>query len=321
MKIFDGHADIWYDVAQKRKNSEENIVKKYHLDRFKAGNVMGGIFIAYLEYNDELDDEKEMFHLINSTIHEIKSNSEIFNIIKRKGDFNRGIVEEKLNVIMGVEGLRAIGSNLDWLDTLYELGFRHASLTWNEENDLATGVAGDESRGLTPIGIEAIKKMEKLGMIIDVSHANEKSFWDIYNNTSKPFIASHSNAKALCNHRRNLTDEQIKAIASRDGVIGVNAYKHFISLDSHNQTLERFVDHIEHIISLVGIRHVALGFDFCEYLYTDKKEEDINPKGLENVSKAMGIIKELARRGYEESDIRKIAFENFMRIAETVLED
>ena len=321
MKIFDGHADIWYDVAQKRKNGEENIVKKYHLDRFKAGNVMGGIFIAYLEYNDELDDEKEMFHLINSTIHEIKSNSEIFNIIKRKGDFNRGIVEEKLNVIMGVEGLRAIGSNLDWLDTLYELGFRHASLTWNEENDLATGVAGDESRGLTPLGIEAIKKMEKLGMIIDVSHANEKSFWDIYNNTSKPFIASHSNAKALCNHRRNLTDEQIKAIASRDGVIGVNAYKHFISLDSHNQTLERFVDHIEHIISLVGIRYVALGFDFCEYLYADKKEEDINPKGLENASKAMGVIKELARRGYEESDIRKIAFENFMRIAETILED
>ena len=321
MKIFDGHADIWYDVAQKRKNGEENIVKKYHLDRFRAGNVMGGIFIAFLEHNDELDDEKEMFHLINSTIHEIKSNSDIFNIIKRKGDFNRGIVEEKLNVIMGVEGLRAIGSNLDWLDTLYELGFRHASLTWNEENDLATGVAGDESRGLTPIGIEAIKKMEKLGMIIDVSHANEKSFWDIYNNTSKPFIASHSNAKALCNHKRNLTDEQIKAIASRDGVIGVNAYKHFISLDSHNQTLERFVDHIEHIISLVGIRHVALGFDFCEYLYTDKKEEDINPKGLENASKAMGIIKELARRGYEESDIRKIAFENFMRIAETILDD
>lgn len=319
MKIFDGHADIWYDVAKRRKLGEESIVKKHHLDRLKAGNIMGGIFIAYLEHVDGQDDEKEMFHLINSTIHEIKENQDIFNIIKQKGDFNRGIVEGKLSVIMGVEGLRAIGTNLDWLDTLYELGFRHASLTWNEENELATGVAGDETRGLTPIGIEAVKKMERLGMIIDVSHANEKTFWDIYNNTTKPIIASHSNAKALCNHKRNLTDEQIKAIASRDGLIGINAYKGFLARDGYKQNLERYVDHIEYIISLVGVRHVALGFDFCEYLYADKKEEEINPQGLENASKAIAVIDELYKRGYSESDIRKIAFENFMRIAETLL--
>ena len=321
MKIFDGHVDIWYDVAEKRKLGEENIVKKYHYDRLKAGHIIGGIFIAYLEHRERQDDEKEMFHLINSTIHEIKNNSDIFNIIKKKGDFNRGIVEEKLSVLMGVEGLRAIGTNLDWLDTLYELGFRHASLTWNEENDLATGVAGNVERGLTPIGIEAVKKIEELGMIIDVSHANEKTFWDIYNNTTKPFIASHSNAKSLCNHKRNLTDEQIKAIASRDGVIGINAYKGFVAIDSYKQNLERFVDHIEYIISLVGVRHVALGFDFCEYLYADKKEEEINPQGLENASKAMAVIDELYRRGYSESDIRKIAFENFMRVIETILKD
>lgn len=319
MKIFDGHADIWYDVAQKRKLGEENIVKKYHLDRLRAGNIIGGIFIAYLEHIDGQDDEKEMFHLINSTIHEIKNNPDIFNIIKKKGDFNRGIVDEKLNVLMGVEGLRAIGKNLDWLDTLYELGFRHASLTWNEENELGTGVAGDENRGLTPVGVEAVKKMENLGMIVDVSHANEKTFWDIYENTTKPIIASHSNAKSLCNHRRNLTDEQIKAIASRDGLIGVNAYKGFVAIDPARQNVERYIDHIEHMVSLVGIKHVALGFDFCEYLYPDKKQEDINPQGLENASKAFSVIDGLYKRGYSESDIRKIALENFMRITENLL--
>lgn len=319
MKIFDGHADIWYDVAKRRKLGEESVVKKYHLDRFKSGNVMGGIFIAYLEHVDGQDDEKEMMHLINSTIHEIKTNSELFNIIKKQGDFNKGIVDEKLNVLMGVEGLRAIGKNLDWLDTLYELGFRHASLTWNEENELATGVAGDENRGLTELGIEAVKKMENLGMIIDVSHANEKTFWDIYNNTTKPFIASHSNAYSLCKHKRNLTDEQIKAIASRGGVIGVNAYKGFVAIDPARQNLERYVDHIEHIISLVGIKHVALGFDFCEYLYTDRKEEEVNPRGLENASKASSVLDELLKRGYSESDVRKIAYENFMRVIETLI--
>lgn len=319
MKIFDGHADIWYDVAQKRKLGEENIVKKYHLDRLRAGNIIGGIFIAYLEHIDGQDDEKEMFHLINSTIHEIKNNPDIFNIIKKKGDFNRGIVDEKLNVLMGVEGLRAIGKNLDWLDTLYELGFRHASLTWNEENELGTGVAGDEKKGLTSVGVEAVKKMENLGMIVDVSHANEKTFWDIYENTTKPIIASHSNAKSLCNHRRNLTDEQIKAIASRDGLIGVNAYKGFVAIDPARQNVERYIDHIEHMVSLVGVKHVALGFDFCEYLYPDKKQEDINPQGLENASKAFSVIDGLYKRGYSESDIRKIALENFMRITENLL--
>lgn len=318
MKIFDGHADIWYDVAKKRKLGEEGIVKKYHLDRLRAGKIIGGIFIAYLEHVDGQDDEKEMFHLINSTIHEIKNNPEIFNIIKKRGDFNRGIVEEKLNVIMGIEGLRAIGTNLDWLDTLYELGFRHASLTWNEENALATGVRGNRERGLTEIGIEAVKKMERLGMIIDVSHANEKTFWDIFNNTKGTVIASHSNVKALCKHDRNLTDEQIKAIASRDGVIGVNAYKGFVAIDPARQNIQRYVDHIDYLVSLVGVRHVALGFDFCEYLYSDKKEEDINPKGLENASKASNVIDELYKRGYSESDIRKITFENFMRISENL---
>lgn len=316
MKIFDGHADIWYDVAEKRRIGEENIVKKYHLERFKTGGIIGGIFIAYLEHKDEKDDEKEMLHLINSTIHEIKNNEDIFNIIKKSGDFNKGLVEEKLNILMGIEGLRAIGTNLDWLDTLYELGFRHASLTWNEENALGTGVAGDEKRGLTLAGIECVKKMEKLGMIIDLSHANDKTFWDIYDNTTGVLIASHSNCRELCNHKRNLTDEQIKAIALRDGVIGVNAYKRFVAIDPAKQNLSRFVDHIEHIISLVGVRHVALGFDFCEYLYKDKLESEINPSGLENASKAKDILAELQKRGYDESDIRKIAHENFMRVIE-----
>lgn len=319
MKIFDGHADIWYDVAKKRKLGEENIFKKYHLDRLKTGNIMGGIFIAYLEQIEGQDDEKEMFHLINSTIHEIRENQDIFNIIREKGDFNRGIVEGKFDIIMGIEGLKAIGKNLDWIDTFYELGFRHASLTWNEENHLATGVDGDKERGLTSIGKEAVKKMEKLGIIIDVSHANDKTFWDIYDNTTKPIIASHSNVKALCDHKRNLTDEQIKAIAKRDGVIGINAYKKFLARDRYKQNLERYVDHIEHIISLVGIKHAALGFDFCEYLYIDKKDEDINPIGLENASKAVSVLEELYKRGYNENDIRKIAFENFMRITEMIL--
>lgn len=319
MKIFDGHADIWFDVSAKRKNEEEHIVKKYHLDRFKAGNIMGGIFIAYLDEN-AVDEEKEMMWMINSTIHEIKKNEELYNIIKNSGDFNRGIINEKLNVLMGIEGLRAIKKNLDWLDTFYQLGFRHASLTWNEENDLGTGAKGDENRGITETGKAAIEKMNELGMIVDVSHANEKTFWGIYETSNKPIIASHSNARSLCDHVRNLTDDQIKAVAEGGGLVGAVAYKGFVDLEKEKQTIERYVDHIDYMVSLAGIKHVGLGFDFCEYLYTGRTGKDMNPKGLEDASYAQNVIEELRKREYSEEDIRKIAYENFMRVIEINLE-
>lgn len=319
MKIFDGHADIWFDVSAKRKNGEEHIVRDHHLERFKAGNIMGGIFIAYLDEN-AIDEEKEMMWMINSTIHEINQNDDLYNIIKNSGDFNKGIISGKLNVLMGIEGLRAIKKNLDWLDTFYQLGFRHASLTWNEENDLGTGAKGDESRGITEVGKTTIKKMNELGMIVDVSHANEKTFWGIYETSTKPIIASHSNARSLCDHVRNLTDEQIKAVAETGGLVGAVAYKGFVDLAKEKQTIERYVDHIDHMVSLVGMKHVGIGFDFCEYLYADRTGKDMNPSGLEDASYAQNVIEELRKRDYSEEDIRKIAYENFMRVIEVTLE-
>lgn len=319
MRIFDGHADIWYDVAQKRLLGKENIFKKYHLDRFKAGNVMGGIFIAYLDHKDELDDKHQMIQMINATMHEISQNKELFNIIKKSGDFEKGLNSDKINVLMGIEGLRAIDTDLDWLDTFYALGFRHCSLTWNEENALATGVKGDENRGLTTFGKKAIKKMETLGMIVDCSHANEKSFWDIYDTTTKAFIASHSNAKALCDHPRNLTDNQIKAIANKGGIIGINAFRHFVSQDENKKNIESFVDHIEYVASLTSIDNVGLGFDFCEYLYHEQPEIASNPLGLENASKASKVLEILYKRGYSKEDVEKIAYKNFERIINNIL--
>lgn len=158
--------------------------------------------------------------------------------------------------------------------------------------------------------------MNELGMIVDVSHANEKTFWDIYEVSDKPIIASHSNARKLCDHVRNLTDEQIKAIAESGGLVGAVAYKGFVDLEKEKQTIERYVDHIDYMVSLAGIKHVGLGFDFCEYLYAGRTGKDMNPKGLEDASYAQNVIEELRKREYSEEDIRKIAYENFMRVIE-----
>lgn len=316
MKVFDGHADIWYDIAQRKKENITDRIKDFHLPKFKKGDVCGGIFIAYLEHKKELDDQKEMMYMINTAMEELHNNSHLYNIIKNSGDFDEK--NAKLNILMGIEGLRSIGEDVSWIDTFFQLGFRHASLTWNEENSLATGVAGNKDRGLTTLGIEVLKKMEKLGMIVDCSHSNEKTFWDIVEHTEKPFIASHSNSKRLCNHRRNLSVEQIKIIGERGGVIGVNAFKSFVSLEEKEQTLERYVDHIEDIISISGIENVALGFDFCEYL-DGVIDTSINPIGLEDATRVQNVIKELERRKFKKEDIELIAFGNFKRIINKIL--
>lgn len=326
MKIFDLHADIWYDIHRKKKEGiEKERFKKFHLERLRKGEIFGGIFVAWLDSKYEKEQvEKEMMLMINVTMNEINSNEDIFHILKSKEDFLNPNFE-KINVLMGIEGLRVVENNLDWLDTFYNLGFRHATLTWNEENSLGTGVLGDKERGLTELGKKAIEKMDKLGMIIDVSHANEKTFWDIYNTTTRPIIASHSNCKSLCDVPRNLTDEQIKAIAQKGGLIGVNAYVGFIKKCEYSNpvkvedvdfnkrpTLKDLVDHIDYLVNLVGINHVAFGFDFCEYL---EGHSDTNPIDLEDASKSQNIIQELLNRGYTKEDIEKIAYKNFWNFA------
>lgn len=265
--------------------------------------------------------------MLNSVSYEINSNPEIFNIIKNRKDLEKEFPKEKLTILMGVEGLRAVGNNLDWLDTLYNLGYRLATLTWNEKNILGSGAgAGENScEGLTEIGKMAVRKMNELGMIVDVSHTNEKTFWDIAEISTKPFIASHSNARTLCDVPRNLTDEQIKAVAQSGGVIGVNGYIGFIkkcdflspapieNLDLLSKPdLKDLADHIDYIVGLVGVDYVGLGFDFCEYLSEELK--DTNPKNLEDASKCQNMIEELRKRGYSENDIEKIAYKNFLRV-------
>ena len=162
-------------------------------------------------------------------------------------------------------------------------------------------------------------------MIVDVSHTNEKTFWDIAEISAKPFIASHSNARTLCDVPRNLTDEQIKAVAQSGGVIGVNGYIGFTKkCDFSNPVpienpdllskpdLKDLADHIDYIAGLVGVDYVGLGFDFCEYLSEELK--DTNPKNLEDASKCQNMIEELRKRGYSENDIEKIAYKNFLRV-------
>lgn len=322
--IFDGHGDIWTDVAIKRNKGEKNIIKNFHLDRFKQGEMIGGIFIIWIDPPYDKKPEERAIEIIGHMATEIMENQDILKIIHNHEDFHLAIKEDKLGVLIGMEGLSAIGENIDLLNTLYLLGLRHASLTWNEENILATGASGNPNRGLTDSGIEAVKLMENLGIIVDVSHANDKTFWDIYENTDKPFIASHSNCRSLCSVPRNITDEQLKAIAERNGLVGLNSFGQFVHEDKAKQDIEHLANHLDHMVEVMGIDHVGFGFDFFDYLNSDTvgsfaEGDSYGTIGFEDISKTDNLINLLSKRGYTQKDIEKVSYKNFYRIMREIL--
>jgi membrane dipeptidase len=177
-------------------------------------------------------------------------------------------------------------------------------------NDLGDGVDSVKEAGLTSFGREVVKEMNRLGMIVDVSHLNEKGIWDVVELSEKPIIASHSNAKTLCSHRRNLTDKQIKAIAQKGGVIGINFAPQFLR-DEGQATLEDVLNHIDYICELVGEDYIGFGSDFDGISST--------PEGLKDISYFPAILEGLRKRGYTQEQIDKISHRNFENLIKKIL--
>lgn len=232
-------------------------------------------------------------------------------IALNSSDILRAAREGKVAMLLSIENGLALEGSVRVLRNFYRLGVRAMGLTWHYRNDIADGIAEEHGKsGLTVFGTEVVKEMQTLGMVVDVSHMNIAGFWDVLEKTKGPVIASHSNARVVCKHARNLYDDQIKALAARGGVMGINFCADFLS-DSGNTSLDDIVKHIDHIVSLAGPGCVGLGSDF------DGIPKP--PEKVENVSKLPVIAEELLRKGYKEADVRKISGENFFRVFREVL--
>jgi len=193
---------------------------------------------------------------------------------------------------------------------LFRLGIRSLGLTWNHQNQLATGVGkGVQGEGLTTFGRQVVREMNNLGMVIDLAHINEAGFYDAVCESSEPVIVSHSNARALCDHPRNLSDEQLRKIKEADGVIGLNFYPEFVSAEK--ATISKLIDHFVHIAEVAGIDHLGIGSDF------DGIDQVI--PDLEDVTKVPRLIGELSKHGFSAADIEKITSKNFLRVLNKVL--
>lgn len=324
--IFDGHGDIWTDVTVRRvEKGEKDIFRTYHLEKFRKGNVTGGIFVIWADPPYDKEPEKRSEQIVKCIREELKDAADILNPVMKFSDFAVGAKTDKINVVIGMEGLSQIGEDIDKLDYYYEeVGVRHAMLTWNEQNALATGWPVDVTRGLTQAGKKAVRRIQDLGMVMDVSHLNDKCFWEVMKLAQGPIIASHSNARAICPAMRNLSDEMLKEIAKTGGLTGMNSLREFIDENHENQDVEHLADHVEYIAELIGIEHIGLGFDFDDYLGDEalgsfsSNIESPSGAGISNETEAGNLLKVLKKRGYKDEELEAIAYKNFYRVFKEV---
>ncbi|MCD7993159.1 MAG: membrane dipeptidase [Clostridia bacterium] len=320
--IFDGHGDIWTDVTCRRiEHQESDVFRRRHLKKFREGNVTGGIFVIWIDPPHDKDPVKRSAQIVESIRAEQREASDILQPVTCFRDFETGKAAGKINVVTGMEGLSQIGEDINRIDYFYEeVGVRHAMLTWNEQNALAAGWPQDKEQGLTKAGVKAVKRIRELGMVMDVSHLNDKGFWDVMRLAGGPVIASHSNARSICPAMRNLSDDMLKEIGRTDGLVGMNSLREFIDGKYENQNVERLADHVEYIADLIGIRHLGLGYDFDDYLGREalgsfsSNLDSPSGRGVSNEAEAGNLLRVLKERGYTDDELSAVAYGNFFRV-------
>lgn len=312
--IFDAHGDILTDMyIQNQKSKTLDSFSRRHLKLYKQAGINASIFVNYTD--PSLTDETVFDQIFEVALREIRQHEGIFKICFNYDDLVLAETQGKIGVILGVEGLKFLRGP-DHLKALYQRGLRHMILTWNEVNDYGAGISSPEI-GLSKRGIDLIKQAEAMGMIIDLAHAGARTFDDILANTTKPIIISHGNAKALYDHPRNYTDEQLMQIKDRNGVIGLTAVAAFLSDKTEEQTVQMLAKHIDYVVHKIGIDHVGLGLDICYYLGGPFKNTRV--KGLETIGELTHLFDCLSTMGYDEADLEKIKSSNFMRVIKEVL--
>jgi membrane dipeptidase len=311
--IFDAHGDILTDLYEESIKGNKDIFRKKHYALYKKGGITHSIFVNWTD--PEQRSKRDFDQIFDIAIKELKKCDDIIKICYNHQDILEAHQQEKLGIILGIEGLKYLNEPEDIIK-LYQKGIRHAGLTWNEENAYATGLSETEN-GLKEKGEKLISIMQELGMVIDLSHANPKTFDDVMNIAKGPIVVSHGNAKALCDHRRNYTDEQLFKIKNTNGVIGICAVPYFISSTPENQNVEYMAKHIDYIVKLIGIDHVGVGLDVFYYLSEGKNSTGV--RGLETIAQAKNLFQVLTDMGYQKNEIEKISHLNFDRVLKSVL--
>jgi membrane dipeptidase len=329
--ILDCHSDFPLGVLTNRFNGNYTSLRDYWLPQLRAGGVSTVVSAIYLP--DSVLPESALrvaVQMIDALFLEIEANADQIELALSGSDIERITGEGRVAALMSFEGAEALGSDLSALRLFHRLGMRMLSFTWMRRTAFADGSWENESRGgLTRLGRRAVTEMNRLGIVVDVSHASDQTTWDVLEESDAPVIASHSNARALHVHPRNVTDDMVKAIAASGGVVGAVAVSGFIS--NEQPTIAKWVDHIDHLVSVAGIDHVGIGADFYHHIGKLGGFPRIAENALESHGAMVGeftgmldsedlpgLTAELRRRGYSREDMAKIYHGNFVRVIKQV---
>lgn len=316
MNIIDLHCDTisrLYDSKEKKELYKND----FHIDieKLKRGNSKAQFFALYMDLEAKYKKGKTAFDhclgMLDRFYNEIEKNSEHISIARNYDEMEKNYNEGKMSAFLTIEEGGVLEGNLYNLRNFYRLGVRLITLTWNYTNCIgySSFEYKNNHKGLTEFGRDVVKEMNRLGMIIDVSHLSDRGFYDVAELSTKPFIASHSDARNIQEHERNLTDDMLKIIGERGGVSGINFCIPFLG-NSKEGRVEDMVKHITHMKNIGGIELPALGSDF----------DGIGGKlEISNIGEMDKLYHGLSKAGFSEDDIEKIFYKNAERVIKEVL--
>jgi membrane dipeptidase len=334
--VIDTHNDITSAITDRgfdmgaRDTSGRN---QTDIPRMKEGGLDADFFAIYVaaSYARNGGSARRAMDMIDGVYEQARRHPESLEMGFTADDIRRIHKNGKIAALMGIEGGHAIEDSLSALRQFYKLGVRYMTLTHTNTNNWADSAGGinnaAEKRhgGLSDFGREVVREMNRLGMMVDISHVADDTFWDVIETSQAPVIASHSSCRDLTNVPRNLTDDMLKALAKNRGVVMINFYSGFINTEyakpglpapakaANKSTMDMLMRHFEHAIKVAGIDHVGIGSDFDGV-------DGLLPAGMEDVSKLPAITYELLKRGYSDADVKKVLGENFLRVMAEVEE-
>lgn len=302
--IFPGH----FNIGEKQGG-------KVNLPFMEEGRIDAAFMVAYIPQGerDEASLAKATAYAeerLKEVIRQEQLNPTRMGIARTPDDLLRLKQIGKKAIFLGIENGYALGKEVNNVRKFRDMGVSYITLCHNGDNDLCDSARGKgEWKGLSPLGKQMVAEMNRLGVMVDISHAAESTFYDVLECSRYPIIASHSSARALCNHPRNLTDDQLKAIAGQGGVVQLCLYKGFINEEAEKASVSDAIRHINHMVDLIGVEHVGIGSDF---------DGDGELIGCRASNELINITMHLLKEGYSETDISRIWGGNFLRVMRQV---
>lgn len=302
--IFPGH----FNIGEKQGG-------KVNLPFMEEGRIDAAFMVAYIPQGerDEASLAKATAYAeerLKEVIRQEQLNPTRMGIARTPDDLLRLKQAGKKAIFLGIENGYALGKEVNNVRKFCDMGVSYITLCHNGDNDLCDSARGKgEWKGLSPLGKQMVAEMNRLGVMVDISHAAESTFYDVLACSRYPIIASHSSARALCNHPRNLTDDQLKAIAGQGGVVQLCLYKGFINEEAEKASVSDAIRHINHMVDLIGVEHVGIGSDF---------DGDGELIGCRASNELINITMHLLKEGYSETDISRIWGGNFLRVMRQV---